>query len=199
MVWYFKRIWLILRNRNDTSIVQHYWKLCASCIIFYTAFRILIILSLNESAHEFRWRVIYQYTVYSICTDRQMICLWVQNLVFVEYTQAVKVLRNLSFLFFVFQFHNIFEAKSVLVQVAFSLAVAEESLQFEHRDLHWGNVLVQKTKKTHLKYKLMGQLYKLECHNIHVSIIDFTLSRLHTGIKSCYMHVVYRERTLKIV
>ncbi|XP_076104663.1 uncharacterized protein LOC143073192 [Mytilus galloprovincialis] len=77
-------------------------------------------------------------------------------------------------------FHNIFEAKSVLVQVAFSLAVAEESLQFEHRDLHWGNVLVQKTKKTHLKYKLMGQLYKLECHNIHVSIIDFTLSRLHT-------------------
>ncbi|XP_052101865.1 serine/threonine-protein kinase haspin-like [Mytilus californianus] len=78
------------------------------------------------------------------------------------------------------KFHNIFEAKSVLVQVAFSLAVAEESLQFEHRDLHWGNVLVQKTKKTHLKYKLMGQLYKLECHNIHVSIIDFTLSRLHT-------------------
>lgn len=138
-------------------------------------------------------------SVYSICTDRQVICLWVQNLVFMEYIQAVKVLRNLSCLVFVFQFHNIFEAKSVLVQVAFSLAVAEESLQFEHRDLHWGNVLVQKTKKTHLKYKLMGQLYKLECHNIHVSIIDFTLSRLHTGIKSCYMHVVYRERTLKIV
>jgi serine/threonine-protein kinase haspin len=65
--------------------------------------------------------------------------------------------------------------------VAYSLAIAEQVLQFEHRDLHWGNILVKKTKKTHVKYKLMDQIYQVESYNIHVSIIDFTLSRLHAG------------------
>ena len=78
------------------------------------------------------------------------------------------------------------------MQVAFSLAVAEEVLQFEHRDLHWGNVLVQKTKKSRLQYQLMGQQYKVDSHNVHVSIIDFTLSRLHTGMYRITSTCMYR-------
>lgn len=83
---------------------------------------------------------------------------------------------------FFFQFNNIFEAKSVFEQVTFSLAVAEEALQFEHRDLHWGNVLVKKTELKFHEYVVMGQTFKVESHGVHVSIIDFTLSRLVKGM-----------------
>ncbi|XP_061180046.1 uncharacterized protein LOC133188581 [Saccostrea echinata] len=76
------------------------------------------------------------------------------------------------------QFNNIFEAKSVFEQVMFSLAVAEEALQFEHRDLHWGNVLVKKTGVKVHEYVVLGQTFQVESHGVHVSIIDFTLSRL---------------------
>ncbi|XP_062575539.1 uncharacterized protein LOC134237467 [Saccostrea cucullata] len=76
------------------------------------------------------------------------------------------------------QFNNIFEAKSVFEQVTFSLAVAEEALQFEHRDLHWGNVLVKKTGVKVHEYVVLGQTFQVESHGVHVSIIDFTLSRL---------------------
>ncbi|XP_022339342.2 uncharacterized protein LOC111134522 [Crassostrea virginica] len=76
------------------------------------------------------------------------------------------------------QFNNIFEAKSVFEQVTFSLAVAEEALQFEHRDLHWGNVLVRKTEVKVHEYVLLGQTFQVESHGVQVSIIDFTLSRL---------------------
>ncbi|CAI5955284.1 unnamed protein product [Closterium sp. NIES-65] len=38
------------------------------------------------------------------------------------------------------------EARSILLQVAAGLAVAEAACQFEHRDLHWGNVLIHRTQ-----------------------------------------------------
>ena len=79
------------------------------------------------------------------------------------------------------QFNNIFEARSVFMQTAYSLAVAEEALQFEHRDLHWGNILVKSTKAAHQNYVLMGQDMEVESHGIRACIIDFTLSRLRKG------------------
>ena len=72
-------------------------------------------------------------------------------------------------------------SKSVLQQVVMSLAVAEIALQFEHRDLHWGNVLVKNTKQKYVTYRLDGQEYKFETCGVHVAIIDFTLSRLSKG------------------
>ncbi|KAJ8317618.1 hypothetical protein KUTeg_005522, partial [Tegillarca granosa] len=77
-----------------------------------------------------------------------------------------------------FEFSNFFEAKSVFVQVAFSLAVAEEALEFEHRDLHIGNVLVKKSTHKSTNYRLLGTDYKIENHGVEACIIDFTLSRL---------------------
>lgn len=34
------------------------------------------------------------------------------------------------------------------------MAVAEQSLEFEHRDMHWGNILISRTKKSQFSYKL---------------------------------------------
>ena len=73
------------------------------------------------------------------------------------------------------------QAVSVLQQVACALAVAEEVLSFEHRDLHVGNVLVQPTHQGTNTLTLNGTPIFVDTQGIHVNIIDFTLSRLTKG------------------
>uniref|UniRef100_A0A8B9G302 Serine/threonine-protein kinase haspin n=1 Tax=Amazona collaria TaxID=241587 RepID=A0A8B9G302_9PSIT len=74
--------------------------------------------------------------------------------------------------------NSVATAKSILHQVTASLAVAEQELYFEHRDLHWGNVLVKKTNIKKLSYVLNGATHTIPTAGIHVNIIDYTLSRL---------------------
>ncbi|XP_056662898.1 serine/threonine-protein kinase haspin [Monodelphis domestica] len=76
------------------------------------------------------------------------------------------------------QLPSVAAAKSLLHQVTAALAVAEAALHFEHRDLHWGNVLVKRTSAKELGYTLNGQAATIATHGIHVNIIDYTLSRL---------------------
>uniref|UniRef100_A0A8C3HWF4 Serine/threonine-protein kinase haspin n=1 Tax=Chrysemys picta bellii TaxID=8478 RepID=A0A8C3HWF4_CHRPI len=76
------------------------------------------------------------------------------------------------------QLNSVATAKSLLHQVTASLAVAEEGLHFEHRDLHWGNILVKKTNLKELSYTLNGAVYTISTKGIHVNIIDYTLSRM---------------------
>ncbi|XP_074969709.1 serine/threonine-protein kinase haspin [Phalacrocorax aristotelis] len=76
------------------------------------------------------------------------------------------------------RFSSVASAKSILHQVTASLAVAEQELHFEHRDLHWGNVLVKKTHVKELNYVLNGVTHAIPTAGIHVNIIDYTLSRL---------------------
>uniref|UniRef100_A0A8C8SAH9 Serine/threonine-protein kinase haspin n=1 Tax=Pelusios castaneus TaxID=367368 RepID=A0A8C8SAH9_9SAUR len=76
------------------------------------------------------------------------------------------------------QLNSVATAKSLLHQITASLAVAEEELRFEHRDLHWGNILVKKTNLKELNYTLNGAIYTIPTKGIHVNIIDYTLSRL---------------------
>ncbi|XP_005056755.1 PREDICTED: serine/threonine-protein kinase haspin [Ficedula albicollis] len=75
-------------------------------------------------------------------------------------------------------FSSVALARSILHQVTASLAVAEQELHFEHRDLHWGNVLVKRTEVKELQYMLSGETHSIPTAGIHVSIIDYTLSRL---------------------
>ncbi|KAL6466348.1 hypothetical protein MHYP_G00241520 [Metynnis hypsauchen] len=70
------------------------------------------------------------------------------------------------------------QARSVLHQVTAALAVAEQALCFEHRDLHWGNILVKTTKEKHNHFILNGSVYSVETRGVHVNIIDYSLSRL---------------------
>ncbi|XP_028262700.1 uncharacterized protein haspin [Parambassis ranga] len=69
-------------------------------------------------------------------------------------------------------------AKSILHQVTAALAVAEQELHFEHRDLHWGNVLVKSTRQKKGSFLLNGQPHSLETKGVLVRIIDYSLSRL---------------------
>ncbi|XP_066516326.1 uncharacterized protein haspin isoform X2 [Hoplias malabaricus] len=70
------------------------------------------------------------------------------------------------------------QAKSVLHQVTAALAVAEQALSFEHRDLHWGNILVKTTKEKNNNFLLNDTAYSIETRGVHVNIIDYSLSRL---------------------
>ncbi|XP_050018779.1 serine/threonine-protein kinase haspin [Alexandromys fortis] len=67
---------------------------------------------------------------------------------------------------------SLWTAKSILHQVTASLAVAEASLHFEHRDLHWGNVLLKKTNLRELRYTLNGKTSTIPTHGLQVNIID---------------------------
>ncbi|XP_061627146.1 uncharacterized protein haspin isoform X3 [Phyllopteryx taeniolatus] len=69
-------------------------------------------------------------------------------------------------------------AKSILHQVTAALAVAEQQLHFEHRDLHWGNVLVKTTKQKTGSFLLNGAAHSVEVKGVFVRIIDYSLSRL---------------------
>ncbi|KAI5424627.1 serine/threonine-protein kinase haspin homolog [Lathyrus oleraceus] len=83
---------------------------------------------------------------------------------------------------------NFDEARTLLVQVAAGLAVAESAYEFEHRDLHWGNILVSRSDDSAtLQFTLDGKNLLVETYGLMISIIDFTLSRMNTGDSILYL------------
>ena len=58
--------------------------------------------------------------------------------------------------------------------------VAEEVFKFEHRDLHWGNILVRECSKNKYTYTIRGNDYQITNQGVHASIIDYSLSRMTT-------------------
>lgn len=62
--------------------------------------------------------------------------------------------------------------------MAFSLAVAESKFEFEHRDLHWGNILIAPTKQKTIKFSLNGKVIAIPSYGVKATIIDYTLSRI---------------------
>ncbi|KAI5476367.1 serine/threonine protein kinase Haspin [Pseudohyphozyma bogoriensis] len=84
------------------------------------------------------------------------------------------------------------QAASVLWQVAEACKKGEESVEFEHRDLHWGNVLVRPTTSlvdelaglalappaSTLGSATTGHSLEPEESGVEATLIDFTLSRV---------------------
>ena len=77
---------------------------------------------------------------------------------------------------------NAAQGYAVFQQVAHALAIAEESLKFEHRDLHWGNILIRDCVDKVLSYQLQNNnddhQFEVETSGVMATIIDFSLSRM---------------------
>lgn len=73
------------------------------------------------------------------------------------------------------------ELRSIILQLMISMEVAENALEFEHRDLHLGNVLIDRNGVEELTYKVAGHEVKIFAHGVKVNIIDFTLGRIKKG------------------
>ncbi|XVF05892.1 hypothetical protein REPUB_Repub06bG0001000 [Reevesia pubescens] len=86
-----------------------------------------------------------------------------------------------------FVLENFDEARSLLVQVTAALAVAEAAYEFEHRDLHWGNVLLSRNDSVTMKFILEGKKMFIRTFGLSISIIDFTLSRINTGERILFL------------
>ena len=67
--------------------------------------------------------------------------------------------------------------------------MGEVSLKFEHRDLHWGNVLIRETENKMISYVINGERKTIITAGIEVRIIDFTLSRLEKGSFEMYCRI----------
>lgn len=88
-------------------------------------------------------------------------------------TEIHKLIKNSRFVFLTFFF--VYFAP----QTALTLAVAEQKFQFEHRDLHWGNILIAPTTEKFSEFSLGGgSVVKLLTHGVKVTIIDYSLSRM---------------------
>ncbi|KAM7354721.1 haspin [Cochliomyia hominivorax] len=77
-----------------------------------------------------------------------------------------------------FQFKNAEQSFYALQQIILTLAVAENEFQFEHRDLHWGNVLVLNTNRQYISYNLGENTMTIPTKGVQITIIDYTLSRM---------------------
>jgi len=74
--------------------------------------------------------------------------------------------------------------RSLMFQTIVSLALAEELIEFEHRDLHGGNVLLTIEEEDSLEeVKVGGKTFTYNTHGIRSKIIDMTLSRATTSGK----------------
>ena len=70
----------------------------------------------------------------------------------------------------------------------FVISVAENAFQFEHRDLHWGNILVRQGPQRNLKYQIGHSSFELKSEGVDANIIDFSLSRMTTNDDGCEIY-----------
>ncbi len=79
---------------------------------------------------------------------------------------------------------------SIASQLIASIAIAEEELEFEHRDLHSSNILIDKTNEEFAKYSINGNPFCIKLNGYFVTIIDTTFSR--TKLKN---EIVFNDLT----
>ncbi|KAJ9476345.1 Serine/threonine-protein kinase Haspin-like protein [Pseudozyma hubeiensis] len=101
------------------------------------------------------------------------------------------------------------QAASIFWQVVGGLGVMESKYEFEHRDLHWGNILVQSVAqdvptKSHSRGDMSSWLLDPKVSGVKATIIDFTLSRActlpvatkHKAKKNEVLHYPFDDESL---
>ena len=74
--------------------------------------------------------------------------------------------------------NNAAQGFAIFEQVAHAIAVAEQTLKFEHRDLHWGNILVRDCQEKTISFlngSTSQQRFEVETMGVCATIIDFSL------------------------
>nr|CAD7613443.1 unnamed protein product [Timema genevievae] len=71
-----------------------------------------------------------------------------------------------------YHFQSAEQAFSVYQQVAHALAVAECSLEFEHRDLHWGNILISPTRDKISRFCIKGKQIDIATKGVKASFVS---------------------------
>ncbi|XP_022828413.1 uncharacterized protein LOC111357840 [Spodoptera litura] len=92
-----------------------------------------------------------------------------------------------------YQFNNAEQAYALFLQVAYGLAVAEEAFQFEHRDLHWGNVLIAPTEQKYATFVLRGRSHRVARCGVAATIIDYSLSRVSLPLAAGDCAALYND------
>ncbi|KAL1469615.1 hypothetical protein MTO96_024910 [Rhipicephalus appendiculatus] len=78
-------------------------------------------------------------------------------------------------------FDSPLQVRSVIQQVALALAVAEAELEFEHRALTPGHVLLKPARRRVAHYRLMNNALSIELHGWEACVVDFAASRMTPG------------------
>ncbi|KAH8391708.1 hypothetical protein KR009_001713, partial [Drosophila setifemur] len=94
-----------------------------------------------------------------------------------------------------YKFTNAEQSYYALLQIILTLAVGEVECQFEHRDLHWGNILIKKTNKKQICFKLSNNNLTVYTKGVNVTIIDYTLSRI-TIDECCHFNDLSNDEEL---
>lgn len=74
-----------------------------------------------------------------------------------------------------------FALLSIVKQVITGFAVAEAAFEFEHRDLHSGNILLQQCSDKFINYKLRYNTIRVPSWGYRVKMIDTTFSRIRNS------------------
>ncbi|KAH9363907.1 hypothetical protein HPB48_011215 [Haemaphysalis longicornis] len=91
------------------------------------------------------------------------------------------------------KFENALQLRSVVQQVALTLAAAEVVLEFEHRALTLHHVLVKEAEERVDEFRLLSSSVYVNLHGIMASIVDFAASRMRADIGMhplCSFHMV---------
>lgn len=67
---------------------------------------------------------------------------------------------------------------SVIMQVVYALAAAELGFEFEHRDLHLSNIVVQDSDVPEFDFRIGGQDFSIKSFGKRAALIDYGMCRL---------------------